>query len=296
MNFQKTRTLSSEVFQMLRQIYENQRVSELEKDILKEKLRHLYEALDEVSQTGFVEKRQEEAVPTRAAEQSDPTLRAHDLAAELKAVQEEDYSESEETEEEKLEEMPEIEDEPEELLDFSQGLGFNKSENGSVEKPLQAAIKFTDPEAATVKPAPASEPKPETKVVQEVITVSRAEEPAPAVQQRPVSRLLKMEPEVEELFVIEEGKELLDKLRSTPLADLSKAMTLNDKMFYAKELFNNDTSLLNQTLLRLNDFGSFEDAKLYLSEEYVQKYSWTSADKKKTAKEIIRLVKRRYIS
>jgi hypothetical protein len=296
MNFQKTRTLSSEVFQMLRQIYENQRVSELEKDILKEKLRHLYEALDEVSQTGFVEKKQEEAVPIRPAEQSDPTLRAHDLAAELKAVQEEDYSESEEAEEEKPEEMSEIEDEPEDLLDFSQGLGFNRSENGSAEQPLQAAIKFADPEAVSVKPAPASEPKPETKVVQEVITVSRAEEPAPAVQQRPVSRLLKMEPEVEELFVIEEGKELLDKLRSTPLADLSKAMTLNDKMFYAKELFNNDTSLLNQTLLRLNDFGSFEDAKLYLSEEYVQKYSWTSADKKKTAKEIIRLVKRRYIS
>lgn len=103
------------------------------------------------------------------------------------------------------------------------------------------------------------------------------------------------DPEMDELFEIKTTAELSDKLANSPIADLTKAMGLNEKIFTVNELFGGNQSEMDNILLALNGLGSFEEAKSLLRRSVASKYNWTEVTRLKKAKNFIRLVRRRYL-
>lgn len=63
------------------------------------------------------------------------------------------------------------------------------------------------------------------------------------------------------------GKKVL-----SPVRDLRKALGINDRFFYQRELFNGSADLMNQTLDQLNQMDSLSSAKSFISANF----SWQS--------------------
>jgi hypothetical protein len=102
--------------------------------------------------------------------------------------------------------------------------------------------------------------------------------------------------EVEALFEEIAGKELSDRLSNAPIADLTKAFGLNDRLLTQNELFGGNKSAFDETVKDLNNTGSFDTAKSYLI-DLATRYNWAAnEDRKKQAKSFIKLVRRRFRS
>ena len=86
--------------------------------------------------------------------------------------------------------------------------------------------------------------------------------------------------ELDELFSFANAKELSEKLANQPIADLKKAMGLNERIFTVNELFGGVQAVFDETMATLNQFNSFEEAKQYLIRNVAAKYEW----RKKTGK------------
>ncbi len=100
--------------------------------------------------------------------------------------------------------------------------------------------------------------------------------------------------EVESLFEEIAGKELSDRLSNAPVADLTKAFGLNDRLLTQNELFGGNKSAFDETIKDLNNTGSFDTAKGYLI-DLATRFNWTATDdRKKQAKSFIKLVRRRF--
>jgi hypothetical protein len=248
MNFNKTRDISAEVFRMIRQIYENQTVSNLEKDLLKEKLRRLYEAIDEINQTESSENGSSEALIDEIIDI--PPVKSEVISSQPA-------------------ELDEIKEEQE--LDFTS---------------LQAPV-------SSYKQEEKNEALKEVKQL-EIIEIEPQIENKKEEDIEVVEHHINHDADINELFVFTEAKDLLEKLREAPITDISKAFTLNERLMYSKVLFANNLEQMNHILGKLNNLNSFEEAKNHLVDEVIYTYGWNSKDKKKTAKELIQVVKRRY--
>ena len=99
--------------------------------------------------------------------------------------------------------------------------------------------------------------------------------------------------EYEILFEHKEAKELSDKLAETPIRDLTKAISINERILTVQELFGGDNQSFSDTLAKLNGFKNLEEAKPFLT-ELAKKYKWTDKGRKKKAKVFIKLIRRRY--
>ncbi|TXF88694.1 hypothetical protein FUA23_13590 [Neolewinella aurantiaca] len=78
-----------------------------------------------------------------------------------------------------------------------------------------------------------------------------------------------------------------------PLKDLTKSLTINNRVLFTRDLFGGDNELLNTTLRTLNVSGSMPAAQPVL-ESLARRFNWMEEDKKETAREFIELVRRRY--
>ena len=100
--------------------------------------------------------------------------------------------------------------------------------------------------------------------------------------------------ELEALFDEHVGKEISDKLSNAPVADLTKAFGLNDRLLMQNELFLNNKSAFDEALKDLNNASSFETARAFLTDIAVRN-SWNlNADRQKLAKSFIKTVRRRF--
>jgi hypothetical protein len=129
------------------------------------------------------------------------------------------------------------------------------------------------------KPAPAAppvvvEPKPQP------VVSSQSIDPVPSG--------------VETLFEERQAKELSDKLSELPIADLKKAIALNDRLLLTRELFAGDGQAFETTIAVLNGFTNFAEAKNYLVDNCVIRYGWLDKKRVEEAKQFIRLIRRRY--
>ena len=121
--------------------------------------------------------------------------------------------------------------------------------------------------------------------------------PAPGPAPEPPSHkppVAVSESSAEVLFEYKEAKELSEKLSDMPIADLKRAIALNDKLLLTRELFGGDGAAFDQTLNALNDFSGFEQAKSYLIKNCISTYDWLDKKKAEAAKGFIRLIRRRY--
>ena len=57
-------------------------------------------------------------------------------------------------------------------------------------------------------------------------------------------------------------------LAGKPVDDIRKAIGINDRFLFVRELFNGNSSLMNQTIDQLNEFKSFDDACMFLSTNF----------------------------
>lgn len=100
--------------------------------------------------------------------------------------------------------------------------------------------------------------------------------------------------DAEILFEEKQAKELQEKLAETPIADLKKAIALNDRLLLTRELFAGDGKAFESALHSLNHFSHFDEAKVYLLEHCVARYTWLDKKRVEEAKKFIKLVRRRY--
>ena len=155
-------------------------------------------------------------------------------------------------------------------------------------KPIAAT-----PQPPTPKPAP---PAPEI-VASEVVEETPpppAPKPTPTPTPKKVSTSFQIDEDLEEIFNIAEATDLSERLSQSPIKNLTKAFSINEKLFTIKELFNGDADTFNATLSDLNKMKSFEEATNFLAVNIAGKFGWSKKSKKKKAKEFVKTVKRRY--
>ncbi|MBK8052197.1 MAG: hypothetical protein IPK35_02650 [Saprospiraceae bacterium] len=134
----------------------------------------------------------------------------------------------------------------------------------------------------------ATAPKP-------VIPEVKIPEPAKVHDKIPVVLSPNSEDAAAEIFADERIADLSDKLSLSPIADLTKSMGINERVFTQQELFGNDQSAFNEIMGTLNQFKNFDDAKQYLTDHVMYKYGWTAENKVKKAATFVRHIKRKYI-
>lgn len=102
--------------------------------------------------------------------------------------------------------------------------------------------------------------------------------------------------EIEALFEEDNsGNDLSSRLANAPIRDLSKAVSINERIFTVNELFGGNTQAFDGALKLLNSYGSFKEAKFNVLADLAIEYAWADKKRVKKAKNFIRLVKRRYL-
>lgn len=132
-------------------------------------------------------------------------------------------------------------------------------------------------EDKTEKESPAEPEEPEEESAEEELAESLSEE-------------------MIQLFDIKDSTELSDRLANAPIADLTKAMGINEKIFTVNELFDGNKEEMDNILRALNNLTDFEEAKSVLARSVAPKYKWLEKQRLKKARNFIRLVRRRYIA
>ncbi len=143
-------------------------------------------------------------------------------------------------------------------------------------------------------PVPVPVPKPEPVVVRPPeppveVSVSK---PAEAPVQR--TTVPSIDPELERIFNVKKATELSERLGESPVSDLTKSMSINDRLLYMNELFGRDRSALEESLQVLNRFDSFDSARSFLH-SLAEQYKWVGGDRLEIAQAFIKLVRRRYL-
>lgn len=163
----------------------------------------------------------------------------------------------------------------------------------------QTTTRYDEP---PIKRAPAPKPEPESKPINKRLITDyppprSKEEPTPP----PPPKVVKTKAfsqdyassEVEQLFEVKQASDLSEKLSESPINDLSRALSINDRLLYMNELFGRNMETLNQALQELNAAGSMTQAKPYLI-NLAEKYTWINDDRIEIAKSFIKLIRRRY--
>lgn len=154
-------------------------------------------------------------------------------------------------------------------------------------KPTPPPAPAPEPPAPEPTPEPVKAAKPAPKPVELEITPPPPPPPKPKVS-------VAMDSDLEEVFNLPEATDFAEKLSQSPIKDLTKAFSINDRLLSVQELFNGDNDLFNATLKKLNTFDSFDEAKTYLASSIASKNKWASKGKKGKAKTFIKTVRRRY--
>jgi hypothetical protein len=176
-------------------------------------------------------------------------------------------------------------------------------------KPVVEAPKTYVPPVVSIVEPPKVEPTPEPEikvepkvylppvetikppVVEEFKPTPEPPKPSPPPTPAPVSP--GNTSGLESLFAFKKATELSEKLGETPIADLTKGMSINDRLLYMNELFGRDMSKLDEVLRALNNFPSLDSAKSYLMGIAAQ-YNWGEEERSEIAQSFIKLVRRRF--
>lgn len=164
------------------------------------------------------------------------------------------------------------------------------------EDDVPAEVAFEVPVAEPSKPAP--------KPVVEQVVPAEAESPvivpaiAPVIEQPiAVSTQITIEETKEEQKVITINQ-LISAQKNAPqkdiqrIDDLKTAITLNDKLLFIRDLFNNYSLAYSEAIDLLNRFNSFEEADHFLKSSYFEKNNW--AAKQITVDKFYELLHRRF--
>lgn len=89
-----------------------------------------------------------------------------------------------------------------------------------------------------------------------------------------------------------EQVELAHKLKETPIKDLRKAIGVNDKFLFVRELFRGDEAMYDRSLKTINNFHILPEAEYWISRELKVKLGWD--DRSGVVQSFYQLVRRRF--
>ncbi len=109
--------------------------------------------------------------------------------------------------------------------------------------------------------------------------------------------------EVQDILPTERGASLNDKLKQgtielsetlseSPIKDLKKAININDRFVFIKELFRGDENMYERSIKTINGFSIYAEAEYWIRRELKLKLGWN--DKNELVKHFEKLVKRRF--
>lgn len=84
-------------------------------------------------------------------------------------------------------------------------------------------------------------------------------------------------------------KDMSSVLQNKPISDLTKAIGINDKFLYTKELFSGNAELYARTIKQLNEYTDINDALIFIQENF----SWD--ENNEAANRLIDLVRRKLL-
>ncbi len=244
---------------------QNNAISQLEKDLCKEYLRDLYILIDELP---VAEKYRKHYFPPPAPIQ-------HGTLTPDNAIESNSISTS----------IPESD--PVASIDDNVNTPFVESQNGIVSNGHDQST-----ELSMKKEGVAKLEKKEESSIQEVKEIeARVTDPIAEV----ITARVPTPTNYESLFESEGGKDLSDKLSRTPITDLTKAFSINDKLIIVSDLFKGNRESFQDTIDILNGKYSFDEAKTHLLRYVIDKYEWLDEKRTQQARDFIRLVERRYL-
>jgi hypothetical protein len=144
-------------------------------------------------------------------------------------------------------------------------------------------------------PAPRAQPQRNESVPPPVVAAPIPPPPAPSLTAhtahvRPAESL---DPEIAELFEQETNAGMPSRLMRQRTTDLTRALSINNRVLFTNKLFGGNNEELNRQLKELNLKGSMANARPQLI-ELARQHGWQQADRKEVAREFIDLVRRRY--
>lgn len=86
---------------------------------------------------------------------------------------------------------------------------------------------------------------------------------------------------------------LVEKSKETPIADLSKAISISKKFEFINTLFDGDSAAYKNCLSTIQGAGNVDEAYQFLESEIVDKFEWD--DNEKLAEEFFSLTRRRFL-
>jgi len=97
-----------------------------------------------------------------------------------------------------------------------------------------------------------------------------------------------------ELFDFKATDDLSEKLGNSRVDQLNHILAINDKILYINHLFGGEAIPFQESLKKFESFYTYEEAKSYASEELVEKYQWTDPGRIETVKQFMKQVRRLY--
>ncbi|VAW26128.1 hypothetical protein MNBD_BACTEROID07-978 [hydrothermal vent metagenome] len=222
---------------------EEQPVHQIDKDLLLEKTRALYEQMLALENAGHEEKApvpeltQEEDVPV-AEETAETVVEEKEMSSELPA--------------DENQEIPDTK--PEEIVPEREEKTKEEKVPVTVEEVAEPKMKEEPDEE---KPEPIEETK---KSVEPPKTMLDLFSEAPSET-------------LGDTLMPAEKPAVVDRLQMSGINDLREAIGINDKFLFVNELFNGDLERYNKVIDELNGFSGLSGAQTYLTELQVQ-YQW----------------------
>lgn len=87
-------------------------------------------------------------------------------------------------------------------------------------------------------------------------------------------------------------RDLSEKLKHTPIAELKSAISINQRIVFVTDLFGSDNDAYKKSISALDNFRNKAEAMQFLQDELAARYNW--AQKPDTAAEFTELVRRRF--
>ena len=86
--------------------------------------------------------------------------------------------------------------------------------------------------------------------------------------------------------------EVAHKLQDTPVKDLRRAIGINDRFVFLKELFNGDEVMYERSIKTINNFQVLQEAEFWINRELKLRLGWN--DSKEAVQQFYQLVRRRF--
>jgi len=264
--------------------------SQLERDLLKEYVRRLYENLGDLEPVGQVSSTESDIGRVQRQET------ANKKPAALETKHQEPAPTRGESQDSSRASVPDVR-----RSTPAPAFAFTPST-------AEALVSPQEQKAATAPPPANPAPRPAPRVIEipaEVEADVRATERNVSAPTMPVREVevaespfapspSELPAKVRDLFAIESQGDLSDKLGGSAVPDLTRAMAINERILAQNDLFGGQRSELDEALRHLNSLDSYADAVSYLGGGAALKYDWVEEDRRPTARAFAKLVRRRY--